>query len=186
VGELSLKHGLLGLLNQGPMTGYELDKAFKSSLDFFWQAQTSQIYRELTAMEKQGWLSSEIIVQTDKPNKKLYTLTPEGKAELLNWLSENSIEDDIRVRDAFLVKLFFSGEIDNAANIEKMKLFKKACEISLQKMAETEITIADCGRQLEDKHHMVYWGATASFGTYYYEMCIQWAEDTIKKLEDLP
>jgi PadR family transcriptional regulator AphA len=182
---LSLKHGLLGLLNNGPMTGYDLDKAFKSSLDFFWHAQTSQIYRELSMMEKQGWLSSEIVLQTDKPNKKLYALTSDGKAELLNWLTNRSIEEDIRVRDAFLVKLFFSGEINTAANIEKMELFKHHCEISLKKMAETERTIQDCGSQLEDKRHMVYWGATASFGYYYYEMCIRWAEDTITKLEQL-
>ena len=29
---MSLKHGLLGLLNYGSMTGYELDKAFKCVL----------------------------------------------------------------------------------------------------------------------------------------------------------
>ena len=61
---MSLKHGLLGLLNYGPMTGYELDKAFKASLSFFWQAKASQIYRELGTMEQNGWLTSKRIVQT--------------------------------------------------------------------------------------------------------------------------
>ena len=42
-----LKHGILGLLNYGDMTGYEIREAFESSLKFFWPAQTSQIYREL-------------------------------------------------------------------------------------------------------------------------------------------
>ena len=37
---MSLKHGLLGLLNYGSMTGYELDKIFRDSLSFFWQAKT--------------------------------------------------------------------------------------------------------------------------------------------------
>ena len=44
---VSLKHGLLGLLNYQPMTGYELDKEFKESLAYFWQAKPQQIYREL-------------------------------------------------------------------------------------------------------------------------------------------
>ena len=39
---MALKQGLLGLLNYGEMTGYELAKAFNDSLSFFWQAQTSQ------------------------------------------------------------------------------------------------------------------------------------------------
>jgi len=44
---MALKHGLLGLLNYKSETGYDLDKLFKQSLNFFWKAQTSQIYREL-------------------------------------------------------------------------------------------------------------------------------------------
>ena len=56
---MSLKHGLLGLLNYGSMTGYELNKVFRDSLSFFWQAKTSQIYRELDAMERCGWLTSD-------------------------------------------------------------------------------------------------------------------------------
>ena len=39
-----LKHGILGLLNYGSMTGYEINKIFKDSLNYFWDAQTSQIY----------------------------------------------------------------------------------------------------------------------------------------------
>ena len=47
-----LKHGILGLLNYGDMTGYEIREVFNKSLNFFWQAQSSQIYRELRTLEK--------------------------------------------------------------------------------------------------------------------------------------
>jgi PadR family transcriptional regulator AphA len=178
---MSLKHGILGLLNYGPMTGYDLDKAFKGSLNFFWQAQTSQIYRELNAMEKQGWISSETIIQTDKPNKKLFSLIPDGKEELHRWLTNNSIEEDIRVRDPFLVKLFFSGEIDTAANIETMKKFKQCCKNELDRI---QVPIEYCEGKDDGNINAVYWGTTAYFGQYYYEMCIRWADDTILKLEE--
>jgi len=179
---MSLKHGILGLLNYGPTTGYDLDKTFKGTLNFFWQAQTSQIYRELNAMEKQGWITSETIIQTDKPNKKLFYLTKNGKEELVRWLAHNSIEEDIRVRDPFLVKLFFSGEIDPAINIEMMQLFIKCCQFALEKINET---IQKCSLTANENKNAVYWGMTASFGHFYYEMCIRWAEDTINKLEEL-
>ena len=42
-----LKHGILGLLNYRDMTGYEIMEVFRDSLRFFWNARTSQIYREL-------------------------------------------------------------------------------------------------------------------------------------------
>lgn len=103
--KFSFGHGMLGLLNYGPMTGYELDKAFKESLSFFWQAQTSQIYRELDAMEQNGWLSSEYVIQKDKPNKRVYSITDTGKKELNNWLlsPQSDIAATMRIKNAFLM-----------------------------------------------------------------------------------
>ncbi|MDH8678736.1 PadR family transcriptional regulator [Fusibacter bizertensis] len=179
---MSLKHGILGLLNYGPTTGYELDKSFKGTLNFFWQAQTSQIYRELSTMEKQGWVTSEMIIQSDKPNKKLFSLTESGKEELNRWLMHDSIKEDIRVKDPFLVKLFFSGEVDASTNIETMKQFVKCCHYAFEKIKES---IKQCEEASEADKKAIYWGMTASFGYYYYEMCIRWAEDTILKMEEL-
>ena len=64
-----LKHGILGLLNYGDMTGYEIREAFESSLKFFWPAQTSQIYRELIVLEKNKWIEKHTVEQSGKPKK---------------------------------------------------------------------------------------------------------------------
>jgi DNA-binding PadR family transcriptional regulator len=182
---MSLKHGLLGLLNYGDMTGYELDKAFKVSLNFFWQAQTSQIYRELNAMEKQAWLTSLIIPQTGKTNRKLYKITDLGRIELKTWLSKKDLEEDLNVKNVFLMKMFFSAEVDVSENIKTLKSYKAQCLGDLQAMAQTGSVISDYGQNLDDKNNMVYWASTASFGVYYLNMCVKWAEDTIKKLEEI-
>ena len=47
-----LKHGILGLLNYKEMTGYEIMEIFRDSLNYFWDAKTSQIYRELQGLEQ--------------------------------------------------------------------------------------------------------------------------------------
>lgn len=182
---MSLKHGLLGLLNYGDMTGYELDKAFKVSLNFFWQAQTSQIYRELNEMEKQAWLISQIIPQTGKPNRKLYKITDLGKSELKQWLSKKDLEEDLNVKNAFLMKMFFSAEVNVSENIETLKQYKAQCLSNLQLMSQTGSVIEDYGQELKDKKNMVYWASTASFGFYYLNMCAKWAEDMIKTLEEI-
>ena len=66
-----LKHGILGLLNYGAMTGYDIMLTFKNSLRFFWSAQTSQIYRELQTLKNKGWVKDENISQNGKPDKKM-------------------------------------------------------------------------------------------------------------------
>ena len=104
-----LKHGILGLLNYGDKTGYEIMTVFRDSLNHFWTAQTSQIYRELQTMEKNGWISQRHVEQAGKPDKNVFSITAEGRAELLRWLRADNLPRS--VRDPFLMKTFFRGEL---------------------------------------------------------------------------
>ena len=58
-----LKHGILGLLNYGDMTGYEIMTAFRDSLQYFWSANTSQIYRELQTLKDKGFVQGQMVKQ---------------------------------------------------------------------------------------------------------------------------
>ncbi|WP_312942408.1 PadR family transcriptional regulator [Oscillibacter sp.] len=180
---MSLKYGLLGLLNYNRMTGYDLDKTFKDSLFLFWQAQTSQIYRELNGMEKQGWLTSEIVFQTDKPNKKLYSITELGKQELQNWLAESSLENEFQTRSTFLMKLFFSGEKDIYENIKMLKEYRAKCLDELADLEKANNNIVQYSQ--DENRNAVYWRLTTRFGALHIKACHDFAEEAIKTLEDL-
>lgn len=182
---MSLKHGLLGLINYGQTTGYELDKAFKDSLYFFWQAQTSQVYRELNNMEKSGWLTSEIEFQIDKPNKKLYSITDSGKLELQNWLAQSSLEKEFQSRSIFLMKLFFSGGKSVVENISMLKDYKAKCIDELMDLEKANENIVHYSQNTEEDRDTVYWKLTARFGELYMKMCLNFAEEAVKTLEEL-
>ena len=117
-----LKHGILGLLNYTDMTGYDIKEVFKHSLNYFWSAQTSQIYRELQNIEKNGWAKSTLVEQTGKPDKKVFHITDEGKQELMHWL----IFDDsgFTMRTPLLMKVFFMGELNAKESIVFFENFK--------------------------------------------------------------
>ena len=57
-----LKHGILGLLNYKEMTGYEIMEIFRDSLNYFWDAKTSQIYRELQGLEQKEYVNKTAAV----------------------------------------------------------------------------------------------------------------------------
>lgn len=182
---MSLKHGLLGLLNYGQMTGYELNKAFKESLNLFWQAQTSQIYRELNAMENMGWLTSEIILQTDKPNKRLYSITEKGQKEFQLWLEKEDIDKEFYIKSTFLMKLFFSGERSVEENIKTLIQYKSNCQKALHYIVLNGGSTEYYSNLINDKQKPIYWTATANFGKLYFEMCIKWADETIGALNNI-
>ena len=71
-----LKHGILGLLNYKEMTGYEIMETFRDSLNYFWDAKTSQIYRELQGLEQKEWVNkrlyrkAESLIKTSIPSQR--------------------------------------------------------------------------------------------------------------------
>src|SRR5438552_16270601 len=106
---MSLKHALLGFINYGPMTGYELKKFFDTSVAHFWNAELSQIYPSLKALEGEGLVEMNVEVQADRPNRKVYSITDDGRRELLEWLATPAESD--QVREPLLVKLFFGSSL---------------------------------------------------------------------------
>jgi len=78
----------LTLLARGPLSGYDLAQRMKRPLGFFWQAQHSQIYPELADLEEQGCVFHQVIVQEDRPQKKLYTITEAGRSALKAWVTQ--------------------------------------------------------------------------------------------------
>jgi PadR family transcriptional regulator, regulatory protein AphA len=86
------KHALLGFLSFGPATGYELKHAFENSIQHFWSADLSQIYRTLESLREEGLVTMRIEHQESKPPKHIYSLTESGRAELLRWLHEPTVE----------------------------------------------------------------------------------------------
>ena len=77
---MSLQYAVLGLLSYRQMTGYDLKKMFDESINNFWAASLSQIYRELGALEGKGYLTSVIEPQDDRPDKRIYSITEAGRA----------------------------------------------------------------------------------------------------------
>lgn len=180
---MSLKYGILGFLNYGGQTGYELDKSFKSSIDTFWHVTTSQIYRELTALEKDGLVRYETVIQTDKPNRKVFTITGAGKRELLEWLAVPQTNSLFYMRNSFLMQVFFSGERSKSDFIETLDQFSASCQ---QQINDTTIqwqqSIQSMQSKITEPEKSVFWLLTAEFGQRYLKSCIEWAESSKKLL----
>jgi len=180
---MSLKHGLLGLLSYAPSTGYDLAKRFKGSLSLFWHAKPSQVYRELDAMEKSGWLISEHVIQNDKPNKRVYTITDNGKAEFSNWISPPDSLGALQAKSEFLMRLFFAGEMDKEQTVQLLRLYQKECSDGIANLEAAKDIIARneaSGRLL---NHALYWKLTVSHGETLCKATVKWTEEAIAMLE---
>lgn len=101
---MALKYALLCSLHEEPATGYELTRRFRDRMGNVWNASHQQIYRELAKLEADGKLRVEAIPQSGKPDRKLYRVTPQGEADLAEWV--NTPAERPSTRDPLLLKLF--------------------------------------------------------------------------------
>ena len=107
---MALAEAILVCLTERPMTGYELAKTFDSSIGFFWRASHQQIYRELQQLRAERLVDSKDVIQTDRPNKTIYTISKKGLDHIRSW--SRDLSDRPPVRDNMLLKLYALDKID--------------------------------------------------------------------------
>ena len=128
----TLRSIILGLLGARPMTGYDIKQAFDRAIASYWNAGNSQIYTTLKALEHDGLVESELVIQQHRPNRKLYRLTPQGQAELADWLKEPAPERF--TKDEFLAKLFFCGQTSDEVALHHLVEHRQALEAQVAHM----------------------------------------------------
>ena len=178
---MSLPHALLGLLNYRPATGYQLKKAFKESIYFFWNATLPQIYRTLNQMEKKGWLTAVIEHQDGKPSRKVYKLTDQGFGEFQRWLKE-PIEVP-QPKNPMMLKIFFGNQMERDQLAHHLQEIKEYHASLLKKYGkEVKPVIQRYASLTGASQDARYWGLTLEFGQMHVRMTIDWCDKLLKTL----
>ncbi|WP_188190720.1 PadR family transcriptional regulator [Nonomuraea sp. SYSU D8015] len=99
---MALRHAVLAALLDGEYSGYQLTKIFDVGVSNFWYASPQQLYAELTRLEADGLVAGREVVQQGRPNKRVFTVTEAGMAELAAFAAAPPkpllIRDDLAVR----------------------------------------------------------------------------------------
>ncbi len=107
---MALSEAILVCLTDRPMSGYDLAKTFDASIGFFWRASHQQIYRELGKLREKGFVKSEEITQSGKPNRIVHTITPAGAKALNVWSAKPCRMPSLK--DELLVKFYALENVD--------------------------------------------------------------------------
>ena len=130
----TLKYAILGLLNQQERTGYDLTKEFESTLNEFWNAKQSQIYPELKKLTEDGCVEYRIEISGTALEKKIYSITPKGREDFMDWLHELRPLPATPKSEPRL-QIFFSSALDSQ---ERMTLLRDQLEKHRQRLAHLQ------------------------------------------------
>lgn len=176
---MALSDAILVLLTEHPMSGYDLAKSFDASIGFFWTADHQQIYRELSRLKEKGYVDVREVIQSGRPNKLIYTITPSGLAALKAWSQKP--RPPAPIKDELLVRLYALEHVDLGAlrtqlvqrrdlHADRLRRFQSILE---RHFSGQGLSLSQTGRLL-----------ALRMGLRYERACIEWCEEALQCLPE--
>lgn len=171
---MNLRSVLLGFLRRGDCTGYELKKAMDESVGFFFGSSYGSIYPALKELESGGLVEVREVVQSGRPNKKVYSITPEGEESFRAQLEEQPAQDSFR--SEFLMHLFFGARQGSGRLLALISGYRAAQEDKLSRLREVEAKVRDVATPYEMM--------CLRYGLTKYESVLQWLDGVEKQVQE--
>jgi DNA-binding PadR family transcriptional regulator len=116
---LSVRFGLLALLDEAPRHGYNLKTAFERRTGGSWLLNIGQVYTTIQRLERDGLVEAA----GDEDERREYRITPAGRIELAGWF-DNPVVTEAPARDELTIKVLLAvaaGDIDVTALLQRQR-----------------------------------------------------------------
>ncbi len=137
---MSIRHGLLALLERGPRYGARLRTEFESLTGSTWPLNVGQVYTTLSRLERDGMVVQN---EADEAGHDLYAITDDGRAELRSWF-ETPVDRTHPPRDELAIKLAMAvgapgadiGEVIQSQRHHSLKAMQDYTRLKAQALAD--------------------------------------------------
>jgi len=85
---MTVSYALLGLLEEADRHGYDLKQSYDRRFGASRPLRFGQVYRTLAQLQRDGLIEIVGLEAGAGPDRKRYSITPEGVTDLERWLSE--------------------------------------------------------------------------------------------------
>lgn len=143
---MSIRHGLLALLDRSPMYGYQLRANFEESTGGAWQLNIGQVYTTLARLERDGLVRA---LAANDGGQRPFEITVAGRGELAMWF-DTPVTRATRPRDELTIKLALalSTPLVDAAQVLTAQRTASVMELRNLVQARRRVESGDRARQL--------------------------------------
>jgi len=169
------RYALLGVISMNPCTGYDIKKFCDQTIAHFWNENFGHIYPMLNQLLREG-----LIRQHQVDRRKVYSITPEGKEALYQWLLEP--DEPQPPRSELLLKLFLGGSLPREKVLALLEAFRSRHETRLKQYRAMESGYRDEEENRKSPEYE-FLLAPLRYGIHASEAALRWCEETIKSLD---
>jgi DNA-binding PadR family transcriptional regulator len=169
-----LRYALLALLSRRPLSGYDLTKRFYGSVAFCWHAHPSQIYSELKALERSGFIAAKAEAGGARAGRKTFTISEPGRAALVAWLRAPA--PVLSLKDEWLIRFWAVDLLDADEAVDLLAARRRLHEERLAAYHALLRTLRREHGSIEQTDHDTLVGPYLCLqqGVWHEEMYIRW------------
>lgn len=174
---MSLRIAALGLLAEGPASGYDLLKHFEKSMANVWPATQSQLYSELNKLADGGFIEVSAV---GPRGRKEYRITDSGRSELQRWVL--TPQDDPPLRSAGLLRVFLLGLIPVDEARTHLENMAGHAEAEIQRLNDLRDSLTG-GHPVTPGDDRFFGLSALDYGLRVHTMQAQWARSVLGSLD---
>src|SRR3954452_25590170 len=137
---MSIRHGLLALLERGPSHGYQLRAEFDAANGATWPLIVGQVYTTLDRLELAGLVAQD--APQDADGRIAYRLTDAGHAEVRAWFT-SPVSAKAAPRDELAIKLALAVTTPGVDVVAVVQTQRTATMASLQELTRLKVRGGD-------------------------------------------
>jgi hypothetical protein len=123
----------------------------------------------------------EIIRQVDRPDRKEYHITDDGRAALHAWLTTPLGPEQPRI--PHLIQLFFSGQLADDEVLTALRRMADEVQTQLQRYDDVPDLARPYIDEVQSPREAFFWLLTLDYGMHMARAHAAWLEQTIAALE---
>ena len=173
---VSIRHLILGLLTQQPMSGYGIKRSLKSLSWLIDSPSFGSIYPALRALREDGLVTVEVAPRQGKPPRKIYTITEAGRLALREWMDQ-PVTPGASLK-TFVMRLILANNFSHTGLISHLQQRRSQVAVhcaTLNQIAEAMNGTIDPGQRLAFAYGLAL--ATAE---------LAWLDSTLEQLSQQP
>jgi DNA-binding PadR family transcriptional regulator len=119
---MSVRFGLLALLDEAPSHGYQLKTAFERRTGGNWALNIGQVYTTIQRLERDGLVES-VPGESEDEDRREYRITPMGREQLAAWF-DHPVVPEAPARDELTIKVLLAvaaGDVDVSALLQRQR-----------------------------------------------------------------
>ena len=133
---MSIRHGLLALLERGPSHGYQLRAEFDAATGATWPLNVGQVYTTLDRLERDGFVVQD--GPADDDGRIAYRITDEGRAEVRAWFT-SPVSVKAAPRDELAIKLALAVTTPGVDVVSVVQTQRSSTMTSLQELTRLKV-----------------------------------------------